>query len=575
MRDPWRVLSLFIVAAALCSAARAHAEPIALVNGQVVDVERRIVLTDHTVLIDQGRIVDVGPSRSIKIPRDTESVDCRGKWILPGLVDAHIHLFQSGGLYTRPDAIDLRRFRPYEEEREWVRENAGDFLARYLAAGITTVIDVGGPLSNYALRDRFNVDSRSPTIHLTGPLISTRQPAVFESLDDAPILQADTPEQAREQVRQQLPHRPDFIKIWYIVRADLPAEKALPLIEATLDEAHRHGLKVAVHATQLNTAKLAVRAGADILVHGVEDAPIDKELLTLLKRKRVPYIPTLLVSRGYDQALSGRFMPSSHDLALGNPHAIGTLEDVKHLISHHGFALPERKPSSTHARQLRLQNLKAVHDARVLVATGTDAGNIGTLHASSYIAEVVEMQAAGLDAWDILEAATLNGAKVLGNERSTGSVARGKRADLVVLDQNPLQDLRHLKSVHRVVNRGTVLDPDELVDQSPVALVQRQLNGYNARDIDAFMEPYAEDVQVYTYPGRFEYAGKVGMRERYAARFQQTPELHCEVVERIVLGNTVIDQERVTGLPGGTMRAVAIYTIEKARISRVEFVRAP
>lgn len=569
------VIRLIFVALSMGALAlQVRATPIALVNGRMLDVEHRKVLSNVTVLIDEGRILDVGARDRVRIPASAASIDALGKWIMPGLVDAHIHLFQSGGLYTRPDVIDLRRFRPYEQERAWVREHAGDLLARYLAAGVTTVIDVGGPMSNYALRDRFTTDTRSPTIHLTGPLISTYQPPAF-GIDDPPIIESSTPEEARELVRRQLPHRPEFIKIWYLVRPDRSAQSTLPMIQAAIDEAHRHELKVAVHATQLETAKLALRAGADFLVHGIDDAPIDKEFMSLLSQRRAAYIPTLVVTRNYDEVLSRQFKPSAEGLALANPYTVGTLSDLEHLTQK-GYSPPERKPVSPDRQRIRLQNLRAVKDAGALIATGTDAGNIGTLHASSYLEEILEMRAAGLDAWDILQASTINGAKVLGQQRDTGSIVRGKRADLLLLDRNPLEDLRNLRSVHRVINRGTVLDPAALIDNSPEALVQRQLNAYNARDIDAFIEPYAENVQVYHYPGRFQYEGKSKMREHYAEFFNRAPRgLHCEVVERIVVGNTVIDHEHVTSAAGEVIRAIAIHTIEGSKISRVELVMRP
>lgn len=568
-----RLTGLLLGAAMLFAlVSHAGAQPLALVNGRMLDVERRKVLPETSVLIEDGRIVAVGPSRSVAIPGNAEIIDCRGKWIMPGLVDAHVHLFQSGGLYTRPDVIDLRRYRAYEQEREWVRDNAGDLLARYLAAGITTIVDIGGPLTNYALRDRFNTAAQSPTILLTGPLISTWQPPAF-AIEDAPILQPGTPEEARALVREQLPHRPDFIKIWYIVRPDLPAEGSLPIIQAVIDEAHRHELKVAVHASQLNTARLAVQAGADVLVHGIDDVPVDRQFIELLKQRRVSYIPTLTVYRGYRESLAGTFLPGSRDLALANPFVVGTLFDLRHLTERHGYSLTARRPSPPEVEQLRLRNLKVVHDAGINVATGTDAGNIGTLHASSYLAEALQMRSAGLDNWDVLRASTINGAKILGQERSSGSLVRGKRADVVILDRDPLQNLDNLQYIHRVINRGTVLDPATLIDNSPAALAQRQLNAYNGRDVEAFLEPYGDDVQVYSYPGKFLYRGKAQMREHYSSMFAKAPELHCELLSRIVLGNTVIDQERITGRAEGVIHAAAIYTVEAGKIVRVEFIR--
>lgn len=557
----------------LAACAAVQAQPLALVHGNVVNVERRTVTSDATVVIDGDKIVAVGRAGKVPVPEGARVVDVRGKWVLPGLVDAHIHLFQSGGLYARPDVIDLRKLRSYDIERAWMRDNAGDFLARYLATGVTTVIDIGGPLANYAIRDRFNREARSPTIFLTGPLVSTRQPAAFQ-IDDAPILLAQTGDAAREIVRQQLPYKPDFIKIWYIARPDLPAESTLPVIQATIEEAHSHGLKVAVHATQLQTAKLALGAGADILVHSVDDAPVDDEFIALLKKRNVPYIPTLIVSRRYREVFSQQFTPSAHDLALANPIALGSLNDLRHLPEHAPKMPPAPTPAQLERDRNLLANLKRLSAAGVLIATGTDAGNIGTPHASSYLDELIEMQKAGLRTWDILRASTLNGARVLGKEREFGSIAAGKRADIVVLDRDPVADLRNVAAVHGVVNRGNWLERASLIDTSPEAVVQRQLNAYNQRDIEAFMEPYSDDIELHAYANDQKRQGKAAMRENYKKLFESSPELHCQLVNRIVEGNTVIDQEHVTGLFGkpGTLKAIAIYTVRDGKIVRVTFL---
>lgn len=108
---------------------------------------------------------------------------------------------------------------------------------------------------------------------------------------------------------------------------------------------------------------------------------------------------------------------------------------------------------------------------------------------------------------------------------------------------------------------------------APEALAQRQLVGYNARDIDAFLEPYSEDVEIYAYPGIFLYRGKGIMRERYSAMFARSPQLHCTVVARMVLGAVVVDQEQVSGHTDGVTRAVAIYTVRDGKIARVEFLK--
>ncbi|EAY26591.1 nuclear transport factor 2 family protein [Microscilla marina] len=108
-------------------------------------------------------------------------------------------------------------------------------------------------------------------------------------------------------------------------------------------------------------------------------------------------------------------------------------------------------------------------------------------------------------------------------------------------------------------------------------VVQRQLEAYNARNIEAFMATYSDSVKLYRYPHRLISKGKKSMRKGYARMFEKVTELHCKIVKRIVLGNKVIDQERVTGFPGwkknGPLEAVAVYTVKNGLIDSVTFIR--
>lgn len=171
-------------------------------------------------------------------------------------------MFQSGGLYTRPDAIDLTEIRPYEDEISWLQEQAPDLLKRYLRSGITTVIDVGGPMYNYTIRDLYRDSTQYPNLFLTGPLVSTYQPAAFQ-IEDPPIGKVNSKEEAIALVQKQLPYRPDFIKIWYIASRNLSAEATYEIIEASIQESHRHGLNTDAGSQRTDAGKLFrhVRAG--------------------------------------------------------------------------------------------------------------------------------------------------------------------------------------------------------------------------------------------------------------------------------------------------------------------------
>jgi hypothetical protein len=217
-------------------------------------------------------------------------------------------------------------------------------------------------------------------------------------------------------------------------------------------------------------------------------------------------------------------------------------------------------------------NLAKLINGGVNIATGTDAGNIGTMHASSYLQELEAMQKAGLTMPQILKAATINPAIGFGKEKDWGSVEKNKTADLLLLNKNPLESLDNLSSIQFVFKNGKMITPDTLLHESPEALVQRQLNAYNAHNIDAFLETYADDVELINFPGKPRSAGKQSMRTRYGTSFKSTPDLYCEIVSRTVLGNKIIDHERVRA-NNKAFDAVAIYEVENGLIKRVTFIQ--
>lgn len=111
-----------------------------------------------------------------------------------------------------------------------------------------------------------------------------------------------------------------------------------------------------------------------------------------------------------------------------------------------------------------------------------------------------------------------------------------------------------------------------LAQQGPEIIVQKQLDAYNARDIDAFMATYTEDIELYNFPNELRSEGQEAMRKSYAGFFEATPDLHCEIRNRIIIGNTVIDEEYLT-VNGKHFSAVAIYEVEGEKIAKVTFLR--
>lgn len=554
-----------------------------ITNVTVADVEKQKLVPNQTVIITNDIISKIQPAK-VKIPANVTVIDGSGKYLFPGFTDAHIHFFQNGGLYTRPDVINLMSHTPYPKEMELAHKTMEDKLRRYLQNGITSVIDVGASYSYLKQRAGFKNTAYAPAIYMTGPLLTTYEPPIYKNLgEEAPFSLVKTTEDGIKMVQEQLPYHPDFIKIWYIAGADgldpeTSARKNLPVIKAIIEEAHKNNLKVAVHATERITAQLAVENGADFLVHSVDDEVIKDDFVQLLKKNKTILCPTLIVMDGYENTLGQRLEMTNRELRNADPYQLGSLLDLKHLPDtalinrYKKLVSSEAHLAKTNQTNIiSLQNLKKLSDAGVLIATGTDAGNIGTLHASSYLEELKRMQKSGMSNWQIIQASTINGAKILNKENEWGSIAVGKKADLVLLHDNPVDNIENTSKIYRVINRGVVFDPDTLVAETPVALVQRQLNAYNFRNIDAFLEPYADDVEIYVFPSQLEYKGKEEMRKTYSRMFDITPDLHCELVGRIVQGNVVIDKERVR-FKDKSIEAVAVYHIENNKIKKVYFI---
>tara|TARA_R110002073_G_scaffold139232_2_gene289242 strand:+ start:19061 stop:20800 length:1740 start_codon:yes stop_codon:yes gene_type:complete len=556
-----------------------------ITNVTVADVENQKLIANQTVVITNNLISNIQPSKKVTISPNAKIIDGTGKFLSPGLTDAHIHFFQNGGLYTRPDALDLRQETPYHKEIAYASENMENVLYRYLQNGITNVIDVGATYNFLRQRASFATNNTMPSISMTGPLLTTYEPDVFKNLkDDEPFKLVTTVEEGIAMVQEQLPLKPDFIKIWYIVGRDgletkESALKLLPIIKAIIDEAHKNNLKVAVHATQRITAQLAVENGCDYLVHNVHDELLKDDFVQLLKKNNTILSPTLKVKNGYRDTFSQKTDMSNYQLLKSDPYQLGSLLDLKHLSDTLLINTYKKRFSAlTNVARLNtidsinMVNLKKLSDAGVLIATGTDAGNIGTLHASSYLSELKAMRKSGMNNWQILQASTINGAKILNKEHEFGTVTVGKKANLILLNANPIENIENISAIDLVINNGIIIKPETLIEETPTALAQRQLNAYNLRNIEAFLEPYAENVEIYEYPNTLLYTGKEKMRERYSNMFKNTPNLHCELVARIVKGNVVIDQERVQ-VNDTIKNAVAIYHIENNKIKKVFFIR--
>jgi len=395
---------------------------IALVNGTLIDPGTGKVVANALVIIEGDRISAAGDQATAVSTQDAQIVDCKGKFILPGYIDTHVHFFQSGDIYTRPDAVDLTAIRPYKDEIAWVKRNLPDALGRYLGCGITSVVDVGGPFWNFEVRKIANSTAKAPRVAVAGPLISSVSRPQLD-LGDPPIVKIDTPEQGREMVRKLAAQNPDYVKIWYIVDAENPVEKFRPIVHAVIEESHARKIRVAVHATELEAARASVEEGADLLVHSVTDKLVDDAFVKLLKERGTVLTPTLVVFERYGRTFANKLNLTPEEKSWGNPEVIASLDVTKIPAA----KMPERLKSAMANPQpvldriqqtydVALKNLKRLQDAGITIATGTDAGNIGTIHGPAIFREFELMKQAGLTPMQILQCTTINAAKTFGGD---------------------------------------------------------------------------------------------------------------------------------------------------------------
>jgi imidazolonepropionase-like amidohydrolase len=468
-----------------------------LVNGTAIDPGTSKVIPNAAVIIEGDRISSI-VQNSKEMPMKGDGViDVTGKFILPGYIDTHVHFFQSGDIFTRPDAVDLNAVRSYKDEHDWIERNLPDAFARYLRCGITSVVDVGGPIWNFKVRKMANSTAKAPRVAVAGPLISSVSRTQLELNGDPPIVKIETPEQGRDMVRKLAAEKPDYIKIWYIVPPPQPAERITPkpgeggspspsaapsdveraaifrpVVHAVVEESHRLKIRVAVHATELEAARTSVEEGADLLVHSVTDKPVDDAFVKLLKEKGTILTPTLVVFERYGRTFANKLELTPEEKAWGNPEVIASL-DVTRIPED---KRPERLKKAMENPQpildsiqktydVALKNLKTLEDAGITIATGTDAGNIGTIHGPAIFREFQLMKQAGLTPMQILQCTSANAAKVFGGDTGAkiGSLKPGNYADLVILKSNPLDDIKNASDIDIVMKDGVLHQADSIL----------------------------------------------------------------------------------------------------------------
>jgi imidazolonepropionase-like amidohydrolase len=417
-------------------------------------------IPDATVVIGGTRIICAGREPDCHGPTGVRSMDLRGLYVGPGLIDAHVHYGQTGWVDGRPDAIDLRAQYPYDSVVADLAAHPKRFDQADLCSGVTSVFDVGGFPWSYGIAHRSRNASDAPRVVATGPLLATVKvdPQMMGQFD---FMKDDSTVRAAVQAHRA--SGADAVKVWYIEVPDSLQAHAKAMLISAGDEARKAGLRLVIHATELARAKEAVEVGAAVLVHDVFDSTVDLEFLTAAKRRGTIVIPTLTVAEGYADVMLGRSPEQRYPLDCVDPTTRQKLETV---LPDSLRAAGKSFWSGPEAAKLLARisdNLRRLYRAGIPIAMGTDAGNPGTAHGPSVYREMEAMQQAGMPASAVFASATVVAARAMALESEVGSVVPGKRADLVVFGANPTVDIRNARQVRFVIRNGALFQREDLL----------------------------------------------------------------------------------------------------------------
>ena len=420
------LLALIAGPGAFFAAARAQTPTsgaVVLTGARVIDGTGRAPVENATVVISNGRIEAVGAPSAVKAPAGAARINLSGKTIIPGMINAHAHLNAD------------RSGRP-------ARDRLLGQLRVYADYGVTTVVALGTDDIQDAVKLRDEQES--------GPLDRARVYAAATSIRDI-----GTAEEVRSRVDRYADLKVDIIKFHIFGR---PTDMTPAVYGALIDEAHKRGLRTAAHLFYLKDARGLLAAGVDVIAHGVRDLDVDEALIAAIKQRNVGYIPTL--TRDLAQFVY-ETRPAFFDEPFFTRHIDVYRGEMTQLLDP---AQQEKTKANKEAQATKAalqqgsRNLKTLSDAGVTIALGTDSGtNLGQWQGYFEHTELEMMVKAGLTPMQALVAATSGAARVMKLDTKVGTLQPGKMADLVVLNADPLVDIRNTRRLDSVWIAGRKL----------------------------------------------------------------------------------------------------------------------
>ena len=397
---------------------------IAFTGARVIDGTDRAPIDNATILVRGGKIVAVGAASAVTVPAGAQRVPLAGKTVIPGLVNAHGHVGNTVGM----------------EQGKYSAENVTRDLKTYAAYGVTTVYSLGDDqAAGIAARDA----QKTPSLDRARLFVA------------GPVLAPKSVDEARSLVDADAAMKVDIVKIRVDDNLGTTPKMAPEIYKAVIDQAHKKGLRVAVHLFYLEDAKAVLDAGADFIAHSVRDTAVDDAFIAMLKRRNVCYCPTLMreVSTFVYEST-----PSWFTDPLFLKHADkAAVEALKQPARQQAMAASKSAQRYKAGLEVANRNLKKLSDAGVTIAMGTDTGPPARFQGYFELMELEMMAKAGLTPRQVLASATRDAARCMKLDSEVGTLEANKWADFVVLDADPLADISNVRRINAVYVAGNAV----------------------------------------------------------------------------------------------------------------------